>query len=365
MKNAGFIPLLILWIMGGVLIATRPALACYSIDVSASITKLLTNGHTSSITATVTQGDNPVSGHTIQFSVSGLTSPGSVNPTTDDTDGSGNAHTTYTSSSDYGTVTITAKDLDQANQPTDPCTIQVYKISQARRIFWFDGNVSPNDNPGGYDLTSSLTAYGPTGSFSWTITAGSDDARFFDGTTTASGNPVTIKAIDESSQADTVQVKLKTNGLTVSGTCPVTVWGPHHLYRWGRVDGQLNPNGWETAYHYYTRVAWDVDFPNQGQLGINEHWTTALSHAVLFPNYNWGPYAEEVWQNNPNDVQDHLWLQDGNPPWLDPTPVFGDATLVDWQGQEFRMGSTTRYLGVVVKSHTVEGHLGFGRHNPD
>ena len=108
-----------------------------------------------------------------------------------------------------------------------------------------------------------------------------------------------------------------------------------------------------------------ADFPNQGQLGVNEHWTTALQHdAAEFPNYNWGPYNEGVWQNSPNDVQDHLSIRDGVPP-LDPTPVWGDATLVDWQGQEFRIGSQTQYLGVVVKSHTVEGHLGFGRHNPD
>lgn len=100
------------------------AIACvYSLTVSADPTAASYNGGTSTITATVTIGGSPVEGHTIQFSVSGLTYAGSVNPTSADTNAAGNASTTYTSGASGGTVTITAKDTTQAGQPTDTCTV--------------------------------------------------------------------------------------------------------------------------------------------------------------------------------------------------------------------------------------------------
>ena len=91
--------------------AISRASACYQITVSASPVAVHTP-NTSTITAHVTRTGNPVGGHTIQFSVSGQGDPGYLSPETVDTDGNGNAQTTYYSSS-AGPRTITARDLDE------------------------------------------------------------------------------------------------------------------------------------------------------------------------------------------------------------------------------------------------------------
>lgn len=100
----------------------------YSLTVSASPDAVCYGGSTSTVTATVKINNVGVSGHVIQFTVSGPASPGSVSPTSATTNSSGVATTTYTSGSNGGTVTITAKDTSQAGQPTATCTIKVIKV---------------------------------------------------------------------------------------------------------------------------------------------------------------------------------------------------------------------------------------------
>ena len=78
--------LILLLCVAVVLTTSTGAIACnYSLTVSADPTAASYNGGTSIITATVTIGGSPVEGHTIQFSVSGLTDPGSVYPTSANT----------------------------------------------------------------------------------------------------------------------------------------------------------------------------------------------------------------------------------------------------------------------------------------
>lgn len=347
----------------------------YSITVSASPCALYVNGRTSTVTAHVMWGDVPVIGHTIRFTIQ--SGPGSVNPSTRDTNSSGNASTTYTSSASYGTATIRATDLDELGQPYAQCIIKVFKITQNRKVFWFDGNVSPNSQPAGYDIDATLTANGTsTGTFAWQVTSGFDDAGFLaaDGQTivqsrTISGNnKVTLKAKDESAAKFNVKIKLTYNGTVVINTWNTTVWGPHHLVINGSVadSGGWNPNWWQSDYSYQTKVLWGENFPNEGVIGVNEEWTPPLSHAQQFPNYNWGPYPEDDWNVTPNDVTDTLWIQDSVPASLNPTPQPGNGTLVDWQDATLRMGSHVTGNGVPVKpAYTIRGYLGYGRHDPE
>jgi hypothetical protein len=338
--------------------------ACFAFGVTTDSGAVYINGRGTPVTASA------IAGHTVYFSI--VSGPGTLTASSDVADSTGHAHSRYNSTAQSGIATIQARDGQTGE--TARCTVVAFEITQSPdKIFWFAGGVSPNSQPGGYPLQATLTAKGTTtGTFTWRILAGGTYAGFWDSqgqvwltnpVTKVNSNTVTLRA-KAASGLEAVQVKFTYEPFDVNSWF-ATVWGPHHLERWGRVDIQLNPNGWETDYDYKTKTAWNADFPDKGALGINEHWTTALSHAAQFPNYNWGPYVEDDWSNNPPDVQDHLWIQDGVPPWLNPTPVWGNATLVDWQGQEFRMGSRTHGVGVVVKSHTIEGHLGFGRHNPD
>jgi len=75
-------------------------------------------------------GSDPVVGHGIEFSVTGgPASKGSISPPPSDvTNANGEAHTEYTSGSNGGTVTVTARDTNQSGQPTANCTVEVIKI---------------------------------------------------------------------------------------------------------------------------------------------------------------------------------------------------------------------------------------------
>jgi hypothetical protein len=106
----------------------------YSITVSASPPAVYVNGRTSTVTAQVQRGDSAVPEHTIRFTIQ--SGPGSVYPSTDDTDPSGNASTTYTSSAQMGQVTIRATDLDETGDPYDECTIVVFYVSDSDDPIW-------------------------------------------------------------------------------------------------------------------------------------------------------------------------------------------------------------------------------------
>jgi hypothetical protein len=98
------------------------------VTVSASPSAVVFGGSTSSITATVTHAGAPVQGHTVQFSVSGPASPGSVSPASAVTNSSGQATTTYTSGANGGTVTITATDTTLQPNESATCTVKVIRV---------------------------------------------------------------------------------------------------------------------------------------------------------------------------------------------------------------------------------------------
>ncbi|TMD10005.1 MAG: hypothetical protein E6J01_00190 [Chloroflexi bacterium] len=82
----------------------------FTVTATANPTSIAANGtSTSTITANVKNGAANVSADPVMFTMSGA-SCGSLTPTTVTTDASGNAVTTYTSSTTAGTCTITAKD---------------------------------------------------------------------------------------------------------------------------------------------------------------------------------------------------------------------------------------------------------------
>jgi hypothetical protein len=363
-------PALILPVILLIFCGSKSANACYSLTVSASPVALYVNGRTSIITATVTDGayHQPVSGHTIQFSVSGPTNPGSVSPTSAVTGSDGTATTTYTSGASYGIVTITAMDETQPGSPhpSKSCTVTVFEITQSRRIWWFD-NVSPGNQPANYFLDAVLTANGSsTGTFAWQVTAGFDDAGFVNGSnivdsiTLSNNNQVTLKAKDESEAPSSVHIKFTYNSIVIINTWNTTVRTADHLSLLANNTTSDATWGYDTQIHYKVIDNVGDDFPNNN-IGINEEWITEVVSDYTGMDWRRGDAGGTT--VNPLNWYDHI---QGETSSHTPTPVgpsdSGAATAVYHWGQRWRVGSVTPAVGVPVQDNTLQKYRGYANH---
>jgi len=345
--------LVLVTFLGCVVACSGFAFSCvgtYAIGVSAAPTKILCGG-SSAITAHVTINGTPIQGHTISFTVSG---PGSVNPTTRDTNASGDASVTYTSQT-AGTATITAKDLDQIGQPTATCTVRVFCISVSDDpIWWFSGAT-----PANYATTSTLTASGPSGTFSWVVTAGTAIVGLGPNLqSTYTGNPVDGTSKGQSADEDDVSIQLKWNGSAV-GSVALTVKSPASFEAKGTGDAALGVGFYSIIWYKCKDQFGDV-LPNA--IDINEAWTTADTSD--FAGEDWPRPATSPWvQKDPAFWADRIWVNivGLNPAVQNPQNPLS-ATKIDHWGQRFRVGSTVSPNGKFIQDNAFQRYRDHARH---
>ncbi len=141
---------------GGESKSTTVTIALGTLSLNANPTVVAAGSTTSTITATVTFGGNPLSGETVAFSASGL---GTLSVSSGTTNLQGRATTTFTPGSTTGTATITATTLTNTLTQTTP----IYIINSI--------TVSPSTSIIPAGTTRSYTAIGSDGlGNSWPIT---------------------------------------------------------------------------------------------------------------------------------------------------------------------------------------------------
>lgn len=206
-----------------------------TVTVSANPSTVPADGATqSTITVTVTQGGNPVSGDPIQLNGSGSPAGacGTVNATTGTTDLSGTATFTYTASTTAGTCTITATEADsdqsgstsitQSSSPTNTVTVTASPSSvTANGSATSSVTVTVKDSSGnpvsGDDVTLTTSAY-PTGA------CGS--LNHTSGTTTSSGQVAATYTASSTSGFCTITASESQTGASGSTTITQTSSSP-------------------------------------------------------------------------------------------------------------------------------------------
>lgn len=308
----------------------------------------------------VNKNGNGVPGATINFAVAtyptGATGQ-SVSPGSDVTDANGEASTQFTAGDKPGTYTITATATNTEVESGSPQTFTAtaVKIEQDYNLWWFNG-----ENAANYHEEVTLTANGTTtGSFHWTVTAGTDKVNFENDTddiTLNNDNDVGVKSTAASATNNDVSIQLAINGQNVC-THQITVYAPTSSpVIAGPTDSSWGP-GFQTLYTMEVRDQFGTQLPND--IEVNEDFGTWVSD---FAGENWpepSPNGVMAAGAQFTDTYAYQW-QGATPQPVNPIDPNANVT-VQHAPQYYRAGNTTIGDGIQVKTHTLQFYRGKGR----
>jgi hypothetical protein len=223
-------------------------------------------------------------------------------------------------------------------------------ISGPNELWSFGG-----ETVAGYTTSITLTSTGGIQT-QWSITAGAD--KVYLSATAGGSTTVTSSGMNVSRPpGNDIRIRARVGQLWSEHT--LTTRGPDHTVLQGPPLRQCLASGYDVWYTY------DV-FDQFGQLmpypiPVNESW---IGSWVPDQNRNW-PRADPngAWWNS-SFFQDHISIDDGNPPVLNPTPICSHTNTdkVDHWGQEWRVGSTDPGRGRPIQRNTLQRFLGTASH---
>ncbi|MHB9023827.1 MAG: hypothetical protein ACYC7E_06575 [Armatimonadota bacterium] len=255
-------------------------------------------------------------------------------------------------------------------------------IVYEHHLWWFNG-VNPPAMYGYYTQTD-LSAVGlSSGYYRWEIDAGSDYARWSDGSIIIdrTTNGVTLVSTNASAAEDDIRVYLywkKTSGGTYyrCGSYTTTVKAPNGLSKIN--TNTVNKNysfypfdhrGYTTEIHYEIRDQFSTVLPST--IPWNENFTGGVTSAPAYappnPQENWGRGPAVGWVVDPSDAYDTIASWDSWPRSFYPSPLpypQATPTLVNSFPGEWNVGSVNIGNGRRVKTLTWETYRDRGAHNP-
>ena len=235
------------------------------------------------------------------------------------------------------------------SQAQDP---EIPTISGPQTVWWFNGAT-----PSGYPVSITLSAW-PTnaGSYSWTISSGSDKANLSG--QTANQTNVTGKALSTAPGGD-VGVTVTAGGAT-SNPYPITVRGPKTLVA-GATTDQCNSNYGYDSFLNYT-IKDNLSAPLPSSTPLSENWTSAVTND--YTNANWRRGDPQGYTSPDStfadDIQGEAFSLPANPTPSCPPPL-GSTPVQHW-GQEWRVGSSTPGSGARVQTDNIQKYLDHARH---
>jgi hypothetical protein len=254
----------------------------------------------------------------------------------------------------------------------------VIQVTQDHDLWWFNGQ-SPG---GGYNITATLTAQGTSsGTFTWSVTAGSSKVQLVNGSTIAStitvlnNNSIIITSTAPSAAAATVTpdvtIQVAYTGPVGSGTCQTNtvVFAPDHLHNNGATDTADATWGYQSYIHYEIRNQFDVAVPLA--VPVNENWISGV--VTNYSGMNWprgpaGGLADTTGANFDDDIGGAA--AGYTPAAVGPSNPNAGVAVCHWTGA-WRVGSATPGNGVQVgcsiwsgsPTCTWQKYEGYARHD--
>jgi hypothetical protein len=239
------------------------------------------------------------------------------------------------------------------------------RIVGARELWWFNGEPSPG---AAYPTEIRLTAQPSGYSYTWTVTAGTDDVELVDPT----ANPVRVRSANFSPIAgghNNVQIRVTGQFGGPSNPQRLTVLEPYDLVLNSIRDlGYPGfPDGYDSVLRYRTRDQFGVDLP-AAPIPINEEF--GPQHHLGGSNWQRGLPGNSA--RNPQNWPDFISIHSA--PGFHPIPQAPAAgsdlltcnspgqTQVDWWPGDWHIGSLTSGLGVEVQTNNWVRYLNHARH---
>ncbi len=239
------------------------------------------------------------------------------------------------------------------------CTVDVGGIYQGGDLWWFNG-----ENPDNYAIQVTLLAPElSTGTFEWSITAGSGKITFNNGgadsdtITATDDNTVIMKSTAKSgSTPGDVTVQLEHDG-TVKDTIDTEVYAPNSLVHSSDTHSPFY-NGYASLIAYTLKDQFGDVMPYS--IESNEDFTT--SDDTDYPGGdNWGMPSEASFSPLPSAWGDLIRMS-GTPRTPELQNPCSGSTKVDHYEGDFYIGSLTTGNGVNVKSLKWQRYRDHGEH---
>jgi hypothetical protein len=254
----------------------------------------------------------------------------------------------------------------------DVIVVIVFEIEQDYELWWFNG-----ENPIYYDTEVTLTASGlSTGSFEWTVTAGTGKVDLNNGgadsdtITATDDNTVVMKSTAASTSTGGVTVQLEHNG-TVACTIDTEVYAPDSLDHIDNND--INCLDGYMTYVTYTTLDQFGD-PLPSDVEMTEYFsTTGQPHDdMTSPVPDWplpcdcscpagGAILPPTWQDGINALDGVSYTPDPQ----NPGSPLGSTKVDHWHGSWYVGSTTCGGCGVLVKTLKWQRYLDHARHEPE
>jgi hypothetical protein len=245
------------------------------------------------------------------------------------------------------------------------------QISQNQKLWYFGNGIS---TPQGFTLggtTATLTASGGgSGSYAWSITAGSSKAALQGTTSGQNLTSVQIASTSYSTSANDVTVQLQftpTGGSAIPVSYSLSVDSPYKLIAGSVTDSGVtgqscsNPppgtSGFQSLIAYTIMSFLGVQITN---IGVNETFANLSDDYI---GNNWPVYIPGSFTSQTGTFADDVCVifPTGTPPSLPPQSPLS-SVKIDHGSQAWFIGSLTEAAGVEVQSNTLQAYQDHGRH---